>query len=409
MNAAKASVAETAKASPVGTILKELPTDKLTQELQNLLLALAERALQSVTGKVEGMAGRLTDFAEGGGSSLLGAITGSKPSGGGESGGLGQNMATGAVKGAVKGALKGLLGGLTKSGKLKLTNIVETVDIGAPLRVVYNQWTMLEDFPNFMKKVESVKQESEETSTWKAQVFWSHRNWKSTVVKQVPDERIIWRSEGDKGHVNGAVTFHALAPDLTRVLLVMEYHPQGLFERVGNLWRAQGRRARLELKHFARHVMTQTMLHPDKMSENGWRGEIHESQVVKDHETALREEQEAAEEERPEEEAELEPEEEEAELEPEEEEAELEPEEAEEEEGEEEEEEEEEEGEEEEPEAEEEAEEEEEEEEPAPEPVVARERPKKAGVERPVRRRAADEAAKPSRPARSRTGSSRTR
>jgi hypothetical protein len=129
-----------------------------------------------------------------------------------------------------------------------------------------------------MKKVENVDQEEDEQLTWKAQVFWSHRTWTATIIEQIPDKRIVWRSEGDKGHVDGAVTFHELAPELTRILLVLEYHPQGLFERTGNLWRAQGRRARLELKHFRRHVMTRTILDPGEAE--GWRGEIRDGEVV---------------------------------------------------------------------------------------------------------------------------------
>src|SRR5690606_28357225 len=100
--------------------------------------------------------------------------------------------------------------------------------------------------------------------------------------------RIVWRSKGPKGYVDGAVTFHELAPELTRVVLVLEYHPQGYFEHTVNLWRALGRRARLDLKHFQRHVMTRTLLHPEETE--GWRGEIRDGEVVKDHETALREE-----------------------------------------------------------------------------------------------------------------------
>ena len=55
---------------------------------------------------------------------------------------------------------------------------------------------------------------------------------------------------GRQGHVKGVVTFHPLADDLTRVLLVIEYYPKGLFEKTGNIWRAQGRRARLDLKLY---------------------------------------------------------------------------------------------------------------------------------------------------------------
>jgi hypothetical protein len=114
--------------------------------------------------------------------------------------------------------------------------------------------------------------------------------WEATIIQQIPDYNIVWRSKGQKGHVDGSVTFHEVSPNMTRILLVMEYHPQGMFEHTGNLWRAQGRRARLELKHFRRHVMTQTILNPDQVE--GWRGEIRDGQVVKDHETALAEEQE---------------------------------------------------------------------------------------------------------------------
>jgi hypothetical protein len=65
----------------------------------------------------------------------------------------------------------------------------------------------------------------------------------------------------------------------------MDYHPQGLFERTGNIWRAQGRRARLELKFFRRQVMTEAILHPDEIE--GWRGVIEDGEVVQDHEAAL--------------------------------------------------------------------------------------------------------------------------
>jgi hypothetical protein len=90
--------------------------------------------------------------------------------------------------------------------------------------------------------------------------------------------------------VNGAVSFTELGPNLTRVLLVLEYYPQGLFERTGNIWRAQGRRTRLEFKHFRRNAMASAILHQDEIE--GWRGEIRDSEVVRSHEDALRDEEE---------------------------------------------------------------------------------------------------------------------
>ena len=106
-------------------------------------------------------------------------------------------------------------------------------------------------------------------------VFKSRRSWKATVTEQIPDRRIAWTTEGAKGTTKGVVTFHPLADDLTQVLLVLEYYPQGLFEKTGNIWRAGGRRARLDLKHFRRFVMMRGE------ATGSWRGEIRDGEVVR--------------------------------------------------------------------------------------------------------------------------------
>ena len=269
------------------------PMDRLKDEARGLVGALGERAMTSVMDRVQGTTGRLSEYVEGGaGPGLMAAVTGAK------------NVAEG--KGPVRSALGAGAKGLTekvkgmfgkgggkggKGKKLKVTNIVESIDVGVPIDLAYNQWTQFTDFPGFMKKVENVDQNDDEPqkSHWKAQVFWSHREWDAEIIEQIPEERIIWKSKGAKGHVDGAVTFHKLAPSLTRILVVLEYHPQGMFEHTGNLWRAQGRRARLELKHFERHVMTNAILHPEEIE--GWRGVIEDGEVVQDHDDALAEQE----------------------------------------------------------------------------------------------------------------------
>ena len=259
------------------------PTTALKDAGRRLLGLLVDRGVQLATDRVGDLADRLTDVAENGGSGLGDALGVGK---GGKAllGGL-----TGGMKGAVKGAFGGAGRGSGK--KLKVTVISEDLDIGLPLRTTYNLWTQYEEFPTFMKKVQSVSHEADEKTHWQAKVFWSRREWDATIVEQVPDSHIVWRSKGAKGHVDGAVSFTELGPNLTRVLMVLEYWPQGLFERTGNLWRAQGRRARLEFQHFRRHAMTHTILNQDEVE--GWRGEIRDGEVVRTHEDAM--EQEAAE------------------------------------------------------------------------------------------------------------------
>ncbi|MEU1951914.1 SRPBCC family protein [Nocardia rhamnosiphila] len=278
------------------------PGDLLRQSVQNLAGTLAQRAVSSLSGGVSGAAGRLNEYAEGqGGGNLLAALTGVEKLSEGASP-MRAAMSAGvsklgkSVKDTVSSAKDAITGGGGKGGKgkkLKLANIVEHIDIGAEVELVYDQWTQFAEFPKFTKKLEQVEQVSDEKLSWTGRVFWSRRTWESTILEQVPFERIIWRSKGAKGYIDGAVTFHELGPHFTRVLVVLEYHPQGLFEKTANIWRAAGRRCRLELKHFERYVMTEAVLRPDDIV--GWHGEIRDGEVVEDDESARRREQEEAE------------------------------------------------------------------------------------------------------------------
>ncbi|NEC71126.1 SRPBCC family protein [Streptomyces rochei] len=235
------------------------PLGDLKDALGGYLSATGHSLVGKAGERIGGLTERLTDSADGGGSRSSGGRGGSGGSG----------------------------------GSVKATHIMESVDIGVPLRTVYDQWTQLQDFSGFTKGVQSVSPHDEVTSDWTAKIAFSTRSWKATVQEQIPDQRIVWTSEGAKGSTNGVVTFHELAPRLTRVVVVVEYYPAGFFEKTGNLWRAQGRRLRLDLKHFARHV---TLRGEDEELE-GWRGEIRDGEVVRSHEEALEEEHEDGEDE----------------------------------------------------------------------------------------------------------------
>lgn len=277
-------------------LLSQLPVDRLRDEALGFGRAFSKKSLDRLGNGVEGITERLTGFVDG--THLKNEAKPSKGDSSVKAGakaavdkvaapvGKATNTAAAQVKDTaaqVKDTVGQVAGGLGKSGqptgkKVKVTNIVEAIDVPVSRDVAYEQWTQFEDFPSFMKKVENVTQEENEVVTWQAQVFWSHRTWKATILDQVPNEHIVWKSESEKGRVDGAVTFHELAPNLTRILVSLEYHPKGLFEHVGNLWRAQGRRVRLEMKHFRRHVANHTLLHRDEIE--GWTGEIHDKQVV---------------------------------------------------------------------------------------------------------------------------------
>jgi uncharacterized membrane protein len=259
-------------------------TEHLLDSAQEYLGARSERLVSSIGDKVGDTTKRLADVASGKAepSSLIGGAT--KRLAKGESP---EKAALGGALDSVKEKVKGVFGkGKGPRGR-KSMNIEEAIDVGVPLREAYNRWTQFGEFSKWSKAVQTVSQDDPTKSSWNAKIFLSKRNWNAKVTEQIPDDKIAWTSDGPKGTVDGVVTFHELAPNLTRVLLALEYHPAGLFEKTGNIWRAVGRRARLDLKLYRRFAMM-----TDEDVE-GWRGEIRESEVVRDHDEVVAEEQEA--------------------------------------------------------------------------------------------------------------------
>ncbi|WP_405968112.1 SRPBCC family protein [Streptomyces sp. NBC_00015] len=298
LGSAKSATSAAGKAAggnPLSSVAHSEAADRLKEEVQEYLAAQATRLLAGVGHKLGDTTAKLNDIAEGNspGFAKLALEGGRKVAEG--KGPLRTALELGAsrAKDKVTGAFKSLGGkggkGKKSAGK-KPTVIMETIDVGVPLRTAYDQWTQYQDFSTFAKGVKSANRADDTTSDWQAKVFWSNRSWKAKTTEQVPDDRIAWTSEGAKGTTKGVVSFHELGENLTRILLIIEYYPTGLFEKTGNIWRAQGRRARLDLKHFARFITIKGE------AEDSWRGEIRDGEVVTSHEDAVAQEDEENEE-----------------------------------------------------------------------------------------------------------------
>lgn len=286
------SAAGKAAKQPLSGLANSEAADRLKAELQEYLAAQATRLLTGAGRKLGETTVKLNDIAEGNspGFAKLALDGGRKLAEG--KGPLRSALELGATraKDNVVNAFKSLGGGgkgKKKGGAgKKPTVIIEHIDVGVPLRTAYDQWTQYQDFSTFAKGVKSANRADDTTSDWQLKVFWSNRSWKAHTTEQLPDDRIAWTSEGGKGTTKGVVSFHRLTDGLTRVLLVIEYYPKGLFEKTGNIWRAQGRRARLDLKNYVRFITLKGE------AEDGWRGEIRDGEVVRTHEDAVAEEDE---------------------------------------------------------------------------------------------------------------------
>src|SRR5919199_3406069 len=186
--------------------------------------------------------------------------------------------AGGAVKGVVDkvtgGGGDGDAGSGEKSlGQTRRLPIECQIDIGVPRETVYNQWTQFEDSPEYMHRIKSVSQGDETTMTVSAKVWGFKRQWEVEITDQEPNERIAWKTKGGTKNA-GVVTFHELDERLTRVLVTLDWPPDGIMEKMASGLRIIKRATQADLKRFRAFMEM-------KDEETGaWRGRIEDSEVV---------------------------------------------------------------------------------------------------------------------------------
>jgi uncharacterized membrane protein len=148
-----------------------------------------------------------------------------------------------------------------------MSSYTHSIDVEAPVRTAYNQWTQFEDFPRFMEGVEQVKQLSNDKLQWKADIAGKTKEWTAKITEQTPDQRIAWTSTSGAENA-GVVTFHYLEPQKTRVTLQMKYEPEGAIENMGDALGFVKGRVEGDLKRF------KAFIEENGRETGAWRGEI---------------------------------------------------------------------------------------------------------------------------------------
>ena len=148
-----------------------------------------------------------------------------------------------------------------------MANIEKSIDVEVPVRTAYNQWTQFEEFPSFMEGVTAVTQLDDRRLRWQANIGGKDKEWTSEITEQRPDERVAWKSTSGAKNA-GVVTFHRLADRKTRVMLQVEYDPEGVVENVGDAVGLVTSRVGRDLARFKDYIES-------RQRETGaWRGEV---------------------------------------------------------------------------------------------------------------------------------------
>jgi uncharacterized membrane protein len=156
-----------------------------------------------------------------------------------------------------------------------MQTINQSIEVEAPVRTVYNQWTQFEEFPEFMEGVERVQQADDRHLHWVAEIAGRRREWDAEIYEQVPDQRIAWRSVSGQPN-EGVVTFEKISEDRTRVSIRMSFQTESAVEKLGDALGIAAARVKGDLKRFKQFVESHG-------TETGaWRGEIHGEEVTRD-------------------------------------------------------------------------------------------------------------------------------
>ena len=152
-----------------------------------------------------------------------------------------------------------------------MTTIEQSIDVAVPVRTAYDQWTQFEEFPQFMEGVEVVDQVDDTHLHWVAEIGGVRREWDAEITEQHPDERVAWRSTTGAGNA-GVVTFHHLDDTSTRVMLQLDFDPEGFVEQVGDKLGIVESRAKGDLERFKEFI-------EQRGAETGaWRGDVDRNQ-----------------------------------------------------------------------------------------------------------------------------------
>src|SRR4051812_12431061 len=177
---------------------------------------------------------------------------------------LGRRAAEGAKNGISggggivgKGVSKALGGGGGGGGgggkKTRRLPIQRWTDVAVPVERAYEAWLEFDQYPKFMHRVLSVESKGNDRVQWQEKIWFSKRQWEGRITEKRENDRIAWKTTSGMSH-KGVVTFHRLSDNLTRVMVDMEFEPNGMMEKMASGLRFVKRAVQADLARYKAYV-----------------------------------------------------------------------------------------------------------------------------------------------------------
>jgi uncharacterized membrane protein len=154
-----------------------------------------------------------------------------------------------------------------------MATIEQSIEVDVPVTTAYNQWTQFEEFPSFMDGVDEVRQLDDTHLHWVVSNGGKHYEFDTEISEQRPDERVAWHTTDGKSHA-GVVTFHRLDDEHCKIMVQLDWEPEGMLETLGKALGSDDRRVKGDLERFKEQIER-------RGGEDGaWRGEVEQGDVV---------------------------------------------------------------------------------------------------------------------------------
>jgi uncharacterized membrane protein len=155
-----------------------------------------------------------------------------------------------------------------------MPKVHDSIEVQAPVRRAYNQWTQFEDFPEFMEGVQSVQQLDDTHVHWVAEIRGETREWTTEITEQQPDKKVAWKTIEGEVKNDGVVSFEQVAGGQTRVNVEMDVEGDSTAANVaGDLLGVVKRQVHGDLERFKQLI-------ENRDEETGaWRGEVKDGET----------------------------------------------------------------------------------------------------------------------------------
>ncbi|MGN6797805.1 MAG: SRPBCC family protein [Gaiellaceae bacterium] len=137
--------------------------------------------------------------------------------------------------------------------KTRRLPIQRWTDVAVPVETAYEAWTTFNEYPKFMHRVLNVREKQGNKVSWQEKIWFSSREWEGEITDRRKNDRIAWKTKSGMSH-RGVVSFHKIGDNLTRVMVDMEFEPNGMMEKMASGLRFVKRAVQADLARFKAYV-----------------------------------------------------------------------------------------------------------------------------------------------------------